>query len=91
MDDADYLLQRELELKLQQRHPDRFVPRYAMVTFMRIPYALALERANVQNELLMAATQGIDSLEAVDWEALDEKVKERLEPLTEEQKAGARK
>src|SRR5690606_8364827 len=90
-DDADYLLQRELQLKLEQRRPDRVGPRYAMVTFMRIPYALALERASLQNELLVAATEGIDSLDAVDWEALDEKVKDRLEPLSEEQKAGKRK
>ncbi|MGO1540632.1 MAG: FAD-dependent oxidoreductase [Luteimonas sp.] len=81
VDDADYLIQRELELKLQQRHPDRFVPRYAMVTFMRIPYAVALERAQVQQELLVEATQGIESLDAVDWEKLDERIEDRLEPL----------
>ena len=91
VDDADYLLQRELELRLQQRHPERFVPRYAMVTFMRIPYAVALERARVQNELLVEATEGLESLETLDWEALDGKIKDRLEPLTEEQQAGKRK
>ena len=91
VDDADYLLQRELELKLQQRHPDRFVPRYAMVTFMRIPYALALERNRIQLEILAQATEGMETLDGVDWEALDEQVNTRLAPLTEEQKAGARK
>ena len=90
VDDADYLLQRELGLKLQQRHPDRFVPRYAMVTFMRLPYALALERNRVQEDILERATAGLDSLEGIDWETLDDEVRDRLEPLTAEQKAGAR-
>ena len=39
VDDADFLLQRALERALAERHPDRFVPRYAMVTFLRMPYA----------------------------------------------------
>ncbi|MGY0632915.1 FAD-dependent oxidoreductase [Luteimonas sp. A478] len=91
VDDADYLLQRQLELKLQQRHPDRFVPRYAMVTFMRIPYALALERNGIQQEILLQATAGLESLDTVDWEALDETIKAQLMPLSDEQKAGAGK
>ena len=35
VDDPDFLLQRELERVLQERHPGRFVPHYTMVTFMR--------------------------------------------------------
>src|SRR5690606_8264251 len=31
VDDADYLLQRQLERLLAERHPGRFVPRYSMV------------------------------------------------------------
>ncbi|NLC62342.1 MAG: FAD-dependent monooxygenase [Gammaproteobacteria bacterium] len=90
VDDADYLLQRELELKLQQRHADRFVPRYAMVTFMRIPYAVAQERAKVQRELLEEATSGRENLDGIDWEALDAKVMDRLEPLAADDKGGSR-
>ncbi|MFN7183737.1 MAG: FAD-dependent oxidoreductase [Thermomonas haemolytica] len=81
VDDADYLLQRELELALQDRHPGRFVPHYAMVTFMRIPYALALHRSEVQRGLLQAATRGIATLAQVDWAALDAAIGERLPPL----------
>ncbi|AOH37126.1 FAD-dependent oxidoreductase [Luteimonas sp. JM171] len=90
VDDADYLLQRELELKLQQRHPDRFVPRYAMVTFMRIPYAVALERARVQGELLEEATRGLENLDGIDWDALDARIKDRLQPLSTQEKSGSR-
>ena len=81
VDDADFLLQRELELALQERHPGRFVPHYAMVSFMRIPYSLALHRSEVQRELLENATRGLDSLDAVDWAAVDAAVLARLEPI----------
>lgn len=81
VDDADYLLQRELELKLQQRHPSRFVPHYTMVTFMRIPYALALSRSRIQAGLLTAATQGLQTLDDIDWDSLDEAVTAQLTPL----------
>lgn len=81
VDDADYLLQRALELELQARHPDRFVPHYAMVTFMRIPYRVALERSEVQRELLREATAGLARLDQVDRAALDAAVLARLDPL----------
>ncbi len=81
VDDPDFLLQRELERKLQERHPDRFVPHYTMVTFMLIPYSVALERSDIQREILVRATQGLDSLDAVDWQAVDAEVLARLQPL----------
>ena len=84
VDDPAFLLQRELERALQQRHPTRFVPHYAMVTFMRIPYALALERSDVQRGILEEATAGRDSLDGLEWEGLDAEVTRRLSPLTGE-------
>ncbi len=71
VDDADYRLQRALELVLQERHSGRFVPHYAMVSFMRIPYAVALERSEIQRGILQRATDGIDSLDDIDWPAVD--------------------
>ena len=68
VDDADYLLQRALERELAERHPDRFVPRYAMVTFRRLPYAIAFERGQVQRELLVELTRGHASLDTLDWD-----------------------
>ena len=83
VDDADYRLQRALELLLQERHPGRFVPHYSMVSFMRIPYSQALARSEVQRGILRRATAGLDSLDTVDWDALDADILARLEPLTE--------
>lgn len=81
VDDADYRLQRALELALQERHPGRFIPHYSMVTFMRIPYATALERSEIQRGILGRATSGISTLEQVDWNAVDAEVLSLLEPL----------
>ena len=81
VDDRDFLLQQALERTLQERHPGRFIPHYAMVTFMRIPYALALERSEIQRVILVAATRGHDSLDGIDWDALDAEVLARLAPL----------
>ncbi len=81
VDDEDFLLQRELERALAQRHPERFVPRYAMVTFRRLPYAVAYERGRLQRELLVEATAGRRDLEGIDWAWLDREVHARLAPL----------
>lgn len=81
VDDADYLLQRQLEVKLAERHPGRFVPRYSMVSFTTIPYATAFERGKVQRQILVEATRGRASLDAVDFAAADALVRERLAPL----------
>lgn len=81
VDDADFLLQRDLERELAQRHPDRFVSRYGMVTFRRLPYATAFERGRVQRELLVEATRGRNSLDGIDREWLDAEVARRLPPL----------
>lgn len=84
VDDDDYLLQRALERSLAERHPDRFVPRYAMVTFRRLPYAVAFERGQLQRELLVELTRGHASLDTLDWDAVDTLVRERLMPLPAE-------
>jgi kynurenine 3-monooxygenase len=84
VDDADFLLQRALERELAERHPDRFVPRYAMVTFRRLPYATAFERGRVQRDLLVDATRGHDTLDGIDRAWLDAEVARRLPPLPAE-------
>lgn len=81
VDNADYLLQRELERLLADRHPGRFVPRYAMVTFGLTPYSVALARGNVQRALLVEATRGVDRIEDVDLARADALVVEQLSLL----------
>jgi kynurenine 3-monooxygenase len=83
VDDADYRLQRQLELSLQERHPGLFVPHYTMVSFMRVPYCVALDRSEVQRGILVRATRGRESLDQVDWAAVDADVATHLPPLAD--------
>lgn len=79
--DPAFLLQRELEQQLQARWPTRFVPHYTMVTFLHTPYAVALERTELQRRILETATAGHDSLEHIDWAALERVVHQQLTVL----------
>ncbi len=81
VDDSHWRLQRALELELAARHPERFVPRYAMVSFTRTPYAEAFARGCWQRALLVDATRGITDLAQIDLAALDARIHAGLEPL----------
>jgi kynurenine 3-monooxygenase len=66
--DQGYQLRRELALELERRFPEEFTPRYSMVMFRTMPYAEAKRRAEAQAAVLERLTEGIDSLDAVDFE-----------------------
>lgn len=78
--DPRYLLQRELALELERRHPDRMADRYGMVMFTTMPYAAAKERSERQQEVLDALTVGISRLDQVDFTRAAELV-DALGPL----------
>lgn len=81
VDDAGFLRQRQLERILAERHPGRFIPRYSMVSFLRVPYATAYERGKVQRRILVECTTGVESIEHVDLAAADAMVLRRLPPM----------
>ena len=81
VDDSDYLLMRELDRRLAERHPGRWVPRYAMVTFTRVPYADAFARGAIQAAILREAVRGRANLDGIDENALDARIGDALEPL----------
>lgn len=81
VDDADFLLRRALERTLAARHPGRFVPRYWMVTFSRLPYAVAYARGDIQLDLLRRLTAGKRSIDEIDLDAADALVVDTLDPL----------
>lgn len=81
VDDADYLLMRDLDRLLAARHPQRWVPRYWMVTFSRMPYAMAFERGEIQAGLLREFIAGKSKLDEVDLDAADRILLARLDAL----------
>lgn len=71
--DPEFLRLREMEHELQERMGGRYLTRYQLVTFTRIPYRAALEAGRIEQQLLQEmASSGADGV------ALAE---ERLLPL----------
>ncbi|WKB56060.1 FAD-dependent monooxygenase (plasmid) [Eleftheria terrae] len=55
----DFVLRKFLELELERRFPDRFIPQYSMVTFHpEISYAQAQQRGKIQEDILAELTLG---------------------------------
>ena len=59
--DPRFLFRKKVELALEAKYPQLFVPKYAMVTFHRIPYAIALKRGRVQDRMLTELCDPIDT------------------------------
>jgi kynurenine 3-monooxygenase len=79
--DPAFLLRRELGRVLAERNPGRFVPRYSMVTFTRVPYAQAFARGAAQERLLRELTEGRQRLDEIDLDAADARVRAEIELL----------
>jgi kynurenine 3-monooxygenase len=79
--DAKFLFRKKVELALETRYPKLFVPKYAMVTFHRIPYATALERGCVQDRMLTELCDQIERVEDLDWSKADRLIRNELTPL----------
>ena len=79
--DAHFLLMRALEHQLAARKPGRFVPRYWMVTFSRLPYAVAFRRGEIQSAILRELSAGKTDLTQIDMAIADRLIDERLAPL----------
>ncbi|MGA8273513.1 MAG: NAD(P)/FAD-dependent oxidoreductase [Candidatus Sulfotelmatobacter sp.] len=79
--DARFLFRKKVELALEAEYPQQFVPKYAMVTFHRIPYSVAQARATVQDRMLAELCESIDRVEDLDWDRADELIRRDLVPL----------
>jgi kynurenine 3-monooxygenase len=73
-----FQLKKELSFRLEERHPDRFIPRYSMVMFHTLPYAEAQRRGAIQEGILDELTSGAASADEVDFERADRLIEERL-------------
>lgn len=76
--DSKFQLKKDLGFELERRFPDRFVPRYSMVMFHRLPYEVAFARGIVQQEILTELVNGIDEIEKVDFSIAESLVHKRL-------------
>ncbi|MGA3210835.1 MAG: FAD-dependent monooxygenase, partial [Terriglobales bacterium] len=79
--DPRFLFRKKVELALEARYPQLFVPKYAMVTFHRVPYSVAQARGRVQDRMLAELCDSIDRIEDLDWIKADALVHRDLTPL----------
>jgi kynurenine 3-monooxygenase len=79
--DPRFLFRKKVEFALQEKYPQRFVPKYSMVTFLRVPYATALKRGQVQDRMLTELCERIDRIEDLDWKKAERLVYSELSPL----------
>lgn len=69
-----------MSVELEKRFPDRFIPRYSMVMFHpEIPYAEALRRGQIQQEIL-AALDNADPA-SINFERAEALIHEKLTPV----------
>lgn len=79
--DPRFLFRKKVELALQDKYPTLFVPKYAMVTFHRIPYSLAFSRGVIQDRILSQLCDPIDRIENLDWAQAGRLIRNELTPL----------
>jgi kynurenine 3-monooxygenase len=74
--DEEFLELRAIEHSLQDRMPGRYLTRYQLVTFTRVPYRVALQAGRIQQQILKGLARGDYGLDRA-----EELVAERLLPL----------
>jgi kynurenine 3-monooxygenase len=79
--DPKFLFRKKVELALEAKYPNLFVPKYAMVTFHRTPYATALQRGAAQDRMLTELCNGIERIEDLDWSRADALIRSELTSL----------
>lgn len=77
--DAKFRFKKKLGFLLEQKFPERFVPRYSLVMFHRLPYSQAYKRGQIQNEILNELTEGCRDVDEVDLAKAAELIESRLD------------
>jgi kynurenine 3-monooxygenase len=79
--DPRFLFKKKVELALEAKYPHLFVPKYAMVTFHRVPYSVALSRGLIQDAMLDELCVSIDRIDDLDWARAESMIRRQLTPL----------
>lgn len=76
--DSKFHLRQEIEFELERRWPRRYIPKYAMVMFHHVPYAQALERGAIQEQLMNDLMHSATSIDDIDFIRADQWIAENL-------------
>lgn len=67
--DPAFLLQKKIEARFNERHPDKWIPLYSQVTFSHTPYDVALANGEVQDAIMKRVMDRPDIAEV--WDSLE--------------------
>ncbi len=81
--DPMFQLKKELGFLLERRWPDRFVPRYSMVMFHRMPYAEVLKRGVIEDRIMEELLKNATSVDDVDMDLAERLITQQLEPIAD--------
>lgn len=77
--DPRFLLQKKIEARFSDRHPDKWIPLYTQVTFSHIPYDVALRNGERQDAIMQRVMNRPDIAEVWDSEAIEQAILNELE------------
>ncbi len=77
--DPTFLLQKKIEKRFSQKHPDKWMPLYSQVTFSHIPYAEALAAGERQDALMAEILDRPDIEEKWDSDEVEQEILRLLE------------
>ena len=75
----DFLLKKKADVLLEEKFPDHFISKYAMVSFHRIPYTVAKKRGQIQDRILMDMCSKINAIEELNLDEAFFKIKKEFE------------
>ena len=82
---AQFMMERAVEKRLQIEFPGEFFSRYRLVTFTTVPYSFAQAAGKVTDEILKELCAKIDDPTQVDLKLAEKLIKEKLAPMLKKQ------
>jgi kynurenine 3-monooxygenase len=78
--DANFLLRKKVENKLEKTFPEEFRSRYGLVTYTLIPYNLVKEVGAIQDQVLDTLCSNLSDVEALDLDKAHKLIQEKITP-----------
>lgn len=72
--DPDFLLQKKIEKRFAEKHPEKWIPLYSQVTFSHIPYDVALRNGDEQDAIMKRVMNRPDIEQVWDSEEVEQAI-----------------
>lgn len=82
--DPKFHLKKAIAFELENKFPKQFIPRYSMVMFHQIPYAVAQSRGAIQFKILDTLSDGVENISDLDLNLAEKLVHENLSVISDD-------